>query len=126
MRLNVPTAVAVVLALVGGVLQVLNQVIHGISNPWHELFTFGLLVITGIGISPLVGVGFRNALHLTLAATTTITILVMTLTAAVQTLSLDSTVKGIILGILTVAAGLGFGAATGPGAPAAVVVPPAA
>jgi hypothetical protein len=124
MKLNIPTAVAVVLALVGGVLQVLNQTSFHFAASWHELIVFGLLVITGIGISPLVGPSFRNALHLTLAATTTITVIVMVLAAAVQTLSLDASLKGIINGILTVLAGLGFGAATGsagvPQSPAAV------
>lgn len=127
MKLNIPTGLAVVLSLIAGVLTLLNQISFGLAVPWHQLVTFGLVFLVSIGISPLTHGAFRNALHLSGAASTVITTVVMALTAAVTTLSLTSDVKGIIVGVLTFLAGIGFGPIGGPVVPAVVpvVVPPA-
>jgi hypothetical protein len=114
MRLNIPTAVALVLSLVAGVLAVLNVTTFQFTQPWHNDITVALVFLAAIGISPLVGPYFRNALHLTAAASVVITAVLMAASAAITTLNLSTDAKGIIVGILTFLAGIGFGPATGP------------
>ncbi len=112
-KLNLPSSLAVILSLVAGVLEVLNQVTFGFPAPWHTFTTYGLLVLAMVGISPLVGTAFRqaltNAFHVSGVLFTVLSIVTMAIAAAVTTFSIDSTWKGILLGIVAVLGGLGFG-----------------
>ncbi len=116
MRLNIPTAIALALSLVAGVLAVLNVTTLQFSQPWHQDITVALVFLAAIGISPLIGPAFRNALHLTPSASVMITAVLMAASAAITTLNLSTDVKGAIVGVLTFLAGVGFG-------PTAVPVP---
>ena len=123
LKINIPSGLAVILAVLAGFLQVLNQTTYGFAAPWHTLVTYVLVVLSAVGISPLVGTAFRqalaNALHVSGTVFTILTVIAMAVTAALQTFTLDSTTYGILAGIVTVLAGLGFG-------PNAVAPPPPA
>lgn len=111
MRLNIPTGITVILGLIGGVLEYLNQASFGLQAPWAQVITFGLYVLAVIGVSPLVHSAFRNALHLTPAEATVITSLAALLAAAITTFGLSGEVKGILEGVLAFLAFVGFGPA---------------
>ena len=113
MKLNVPTAVATVLAAVGGILNWLNTATFGLPPAWHQVVTYGLLFLASIGVTPLVGAALgtviRNILHLTAAALTVITVAEFALVAAVTTFGLSQDVKGVVIGVVTFLAGIGLG-----------------
>lgn len=115
LKFNLPDWVSVVLGLVAGVLEYLNQNIsQGLfhfGGPWPQVIAFGLFVLGVIGVSPLVHSAFRSALHLSPGLAAAITAVLTILAAAVTTFSLNHEVKGIILAIIAFAAFAGFGAA---------------
>lgn len=111
MRIRIPSWATVGLGLLAGVLVALNQVSFGFEPPWHQVVLYGLVAISAFGISPLIGPDFANALHVSHRLMTVITTLLLTVAAAVQTLSISQDAKGIVLGIVTVIGSLGFGSA---------------
>lgn len=115
--IHVPSVLVVVLGLLGGVLQYLNQASFGFQHPWDQLITFGLYVVPLFGASVLTGAAFRSALHLSPAVTTLVTTIAAALAAAITTFGWTGEVRGIAEGILAFLAFVGFGAA-----PAAAVV----
>jgi hypothetical protein len=126
MKFNVPTVLATVLAIVAGLAQYFNQATFGLSPAWHSALTYGILLISLLGISPLVGAeigaAIRNLLHISATLTTVIGLVIFAASAAVTTFSLSMDVKGLILGILAFLAAIGFGPVA-PGTP--VPAPPA-
>lgn len=109
-KLNVPTAVTVVLGLVAGILTVLVHNTFGFSVGWSNYAATILVFLSVLGINPLVGSAFRNALHLSPAVTLVITAL---LTAAAfgvtQIGGISHDAVGIVQGIIAFAGALGFG-----------------
>lgn len=113
-----PAAVASPLTLpsgvvwaIGAALGVLAGFVHtfGFAAPWATVLSIGIVFFGAIGISPLVGTAFRNALHLPAAAAVVITAGLTALTAAAPTFHAGSTWLGVIQGIIAFAATLGFG-----------------
>lgn len=111
-RLNLPSALTLVLGLLGGVLEYLNTNTFGFTAPWREVITYGLYALAVIGVSPLVHSAFRNALHLSAGVSVTITILATLLAAAITTFSgMSLELQGILQGVVAFLAFVGFGPA---------------
>lgn len=121
LKLNLPSWATTVLSLLAGVVAVLNTTTFGFDQPWKQILTIGALGLSTIGISPLIGPAFRNALHLSHNVMVLITAAVVVLGGAVETFSWSTSARGITIGILAVLGGLGFGTGTGP---VPVVAPP--
>lgn len=106
--LNLPSGVVVA---IGCVLGALAGAVHtfGFTAPW-EKYVAVIIVFTGaLGISPLVGSAFRNAIHLGATASLVITAGLTALVFAIPTFGVDATTQGILQGIVVFAATLGFG-----------------
>jgi hypothetical protein len=106
--LNLPTWFTTGLSLLAGALSVLNQTTFGFPAPWGTSLTIALLFLSGLGISPLVGARFQNALHLSPRLSLAISTALAAAGAAALTID-DKTARAIVVGILTFLAGLGFG-----------------
>jgi hypothetical protein len=105
---NLPTAVTTVLSLVAGALAVLNQTTFGFPPPWGTSLTVVLMFLSGLGISPLVGPGFKNALHLSPQVSLAIATALGAAGTAALTIS-DEPIRALVVGVLTFLSGLGFG-----------------
>ena len=111
-----------VLGVLAGALQYLNQATFTFGPPWRDVITFGLYVVAIIGVSPLSHQTFRNALHLPPGLATLVTVIATVLAAAILTFhGLSPQAKGGLEGVLAFLAFIGFGAAPVP-APAAAVL----
>lgn len=120
-----PNWLSVVLGLVGGVLEYLNQASFHLQPPWGQVVTFGLYGLAVFGVSPLAHNAFRNALHISTQLATAITGIAALMAAAITTFSLSPTTKGILEGVLAFLAFAGFGPAfSSSPAPAGVVAQP--
>ena len=106
--LNLPSGVVVVIACALGALA---GAVHtfGFAAPWATVLSIGIVFFGAIGISPLVGSAFKNALHLPAAVVVVITAGLTALTAAAPSFHAGSTWLGIIQGVIAFAATLGFG-----------------
>jgi phosphate starvation-inducible membrane PsiE len=107
-KIGLPSIVVVVLSLIAGAIQVLNEVVFHLSSDWHAYLAIILVFLAGIGISPLVGARFKAALHLPPWLGYLITAGMSALTLAMTTLHIGSVAHAVIAAVLTVLAGLGF------------------
>lgn len=107
-KLNLPSWVVVGLGLLAGIAEyvVLNV---PIVQPWKTGAAVVVLMIGGLGISPLMGAAFTNALHISHNLAQLITAAVTALGLAVTTLSMSSELKGVLVGLLAFLATVGFG-----------------
>lgn len=105
---TLPAVATLILSLIAGVLSVLNQTTFGFPAPWGTSLTIALLFLSSIGISPLTGANFRNALHLPASVIMVVSAAIAAGGTAALNIS-DSTTRAVVIGILTVLAGLGFG-----------------
>lgn len=121
LKFNIPTALTAVLGVAGGILEYLNQQTFGFPPVWHQAVQYGVLLITLVGVTPLVGnsIGaeIRNLLHMSAGLFTTICLVVYALAAAVTTFSIDGVAKALILAVIAFLSAIGFGP-IGPGASA--------
>lgn len=108
MKFQLPAPLLVVLGLLGGVLEYLNQATFGFPHPWDQLITFGLFIIPLLGATVLVGPQFQAALHLPASVVTAIGVVMAALAAAVTTFSLSGGVKGLIEGLIAFLLFAGF------------------
>lgn len=113
MILKLPSKWALVLSLVAGGLEVVNEVVLPIGAQWHAYITVGLTFLAGLGISPLVGVAFKNALHLPQGVSLAISSAMAAVTLILTQLTISPGLKSIIGGVLTFLSGIGFGPAWG-------------
>jgi len=105
-KLKIPHWLTIGLGAVLGVVGALNVATFGLKSPWTELVTFLCAGAASLGVSPLVHGALRNALHLTFPAALSIAGGMTTLCTAVTATHWDSTIKGIVVGVLTAAAGV--------------------
>ena len=122
MKIHIPSWLAIVLSVGAGILSVLNVAVFGFTAPWQDFVTIGLAVLAALGISPLTGQSLQTVLHISHAAALSLATALTTAVVAVTTLSMDKTLKGIIIGVLTLIAGVLFGPSV---APAPTPTPPA-
>lgn len=116
--IGIPTIAALILGLLAGVAQVINEAVLEASSQWHAYITVILVFAAGIGISPLVGPAFRAALHLPAWAGYLISAAMAAAVLALSTVSMATLPHAIVAAVLTVLAALGF-------APSSIaVVPP--
>jgi uncharacterized membrane protein len=109
LTIGLPTVVATVLSLLAGAFQVfLVSNLFAVPPAWREMGIVVLVFFAGIGINPLVGHSFYAALKLKPGIANLIAALLAAATTATTTLTLPPLTQAIILGVLTVAAGLGF------------------
>lgn len=108
---RLPTAVTVGLALLAGLITVLNTTTFGFVAPWKAVLTVALVFIAGLGIGPLTGAGFRNALHIPQNLNVIISAAIAAATIGSTTIGMSTAAHAIVAGVLTVLAGLGFGTA---------------
>lgn len=108
--IGLPHVVALILGLLAGGLQAL--IVGGIlplPESWKELAVVLLVFLAGIGINPLVGHNFYAALKLPPGVANAISAILAAAATAVTTIQgLPHTGQAIILGVLTLAATLGF------------------
>ena len=120
--LKLPAVVVLILAVVAGILEYLNATTWGVTGPFHSVITYGIFVITALGVTAAVGgqlgIDIEELLHLTPALVAVLTTLAVVLGGAVQTLSISGPVKGIILGVIAF-----ITTCFGPGATAVVATP---
>jgi hypothetical protein len=122
-RITLPTWATTVIALIAGVLVALNQTTFDFDATWKNVFTVALIFIGGLGISPLTGNAFRNALHLPQNVITLISAGSAALAVGVTTFGWSSTTQAIVTGVLAVLATLGFGT-SGVTVPPSKLAPP--
>ncbi len=106
--LKLPSRVTVLLGLLAGVLAYLNESAFGFSPEWRGYISFGLILLSGLGITPLVGPAFRAALHLSTSASAAISTALATLALVVHSIALPLDVRGVLQAVLTFAAAVGF------------------
>lgn len=121
--LGLPTIAALVLSLIAGALQVVNQVVLSGHPEAFAGVTVLMVFLAGIGVSPLVGSQFRAALNLTPTISYILTGLVSAVTLALATLTVPTIVHDVLSVVLTIAAGLGFAPAVAGTAAIAKPVP---
>lgn len=102
----------VVLSLVAGALAVLNQTTFDFGGQWHQVVTVSLVFLAGLGITPLTGAAFKNALHLPHAAAVIITGVFVAMQAVQLDISMSPAVHAVLAGVIVILAGLGFGTGT--------------
>lgn len=107
--LQLPSIAVVVLGLVAGVLTLLVHNTFGITPPWTNYAAITLVFLSAIGVSPLVGSAFKNALHLSLAVSTIITALLTAAAVGATQLGWPPDTVGVVQGVIAFAAALGFG-----------------
>jgi hypothetical protein len=108
---HLPTPVTIGLSLLAGLLTVLNTTTFHFISPWKAVLTVALVFIAGLGIGPLTGANFRNALHIPQNVNVVISSAFAAATIASTTITMSLTAHAIAVGVLTVFAGLGFGTA---------------
>lgn len=114
---GLPTLVVVILSLIAGALQVINQLVLTHYPEWQGVIAVFLIFIVSIGITPATGNAFRTLLHLPPWAYTLISAFIAALTGVLQIAGLSTAVHAVIATVLTVLAALGFGASTVPDVP---------
>jgi hypothetical protein len=110
--LKLPTWAATVLGLIAGAAAVLNEVAFGLDAEWRSFISVGLVFLAGLGIAPLVGPAFRAALHLSQTVSIFISASLGALALGVHTLNTSEGVRGVLQGVLTFAAAVGFAPTT--------------
>jgi len=124
-NIGIPTIAAVVLALLAGVAQVINEVVLEASSQWHAYILVLLVFASGVGISPLVGGNFRATLHLPAWAGYLISALMAAIVLALSTVGMSEVVHAILAAVLTILAALGFAPASSVMEPPVPAPPPA-
>lgn len=102
-----PSQYTTILALVCGVLTVLNQTTFGLPTAAKTGITVALGAFEFLGIGPLLGPKFKAALHLPAAVGTAISIVLLVALVVVQQ---DTSLpySAIVIGVINVLGGLGF------------------
>lgn len=109
LQLKLPSVATTVAALVLGVLTVLNTTTFQPGPPWQTGINIALLAGAAFGVAPLLGKAWASALNLTVAQTSLVTGVLSFLQLWQQSEPLSTTLHAVIVGVITVAAGLGFG-----------------
>ena len=115
--IGLPTLAATILALVGGVLQVINYSLIPGSSVLHGYIALALYFLLASGIPPLVGPAFKAALHLPAWASYLLSALLGVGMLAVGTVPMPDLAREIISAAVTVLSALGFSPAVVPVAP---------
>lgn len=101
---KLPATIALVLGIVAGILEYLNQTTFGFPNAWYNVVKFGLFVITTFGVTAAtghqLGLAIENLLHFSPAVINGIGVAAVVLGGAVTTFGISGVVKGIILGAI--------------------------
>lgn len=117
-KVKLPSSVTLVLSAALGILSGLNVATFGLGAPWTQLVTFGCAALAAVGITPLAHQALRNVLHLTYPAALSIGGALTTLCAGITAASMNVTVKGVLVGLVTAAVGALVGPSDAPAAPA--------
>lgn len=104
-----PTAETLIASLAAGVLTVLIHTTFGIPAPWLNYCSVALVALATLGINPVVGSAFTNAIHASPALVATISSILGAAAILVTQVGLSSMLVGIVQGLVAVAGGLGFG-----------------
>jgi hypothetical protein len=102
--ITVPNTLVLALAIIGGILEYLNQNTFGFSTQVQEAVRYGILVITAFGVTIPVGrelgVDIVTLLKVPTWVLLLITILAYAIAAAVSAFGISGIWKGIILGVV--------------------------
>jgi hypothetical protein len=107
--LKLPSWATTALACIAGLAAVLNQTTFDLVAPWKSVLAIAIVFVAGLGIGPLTGAAFRNALHIPQNVNIIISAAIGAASIAVTTLSMSTAAHATILAALTILAGLGFG-----------------
>lgn len=109
---RLPHIAAVILACAAGAAQVLNETLIGVTGMWHAYIGLGLVIAAYLGVKPLVGAGFRAAVHAPAWVAQTLTAIVGVATIVVgQLTGAPGWVQPTLAAAVTVLVALGFGPA---------------
>jgi hypothetical protein len=108
MTLAIPHIAAVVLACIAGAAQLLNQTTFALPSRWHAYIGLGLAVAAYLGIKPLVGDQFRQALPVPSWVSQAITTLLGVAAIVLGQLPADSPIQPELAAVVTMLLGLGF------------------
>jgi len=101
---SLPSALVLVLAIIGGILEYLNQNTFGFPPAWHHAVTYGILLVTMFGVSIPVGkqlgLDIDHLLHITPAAAVGIASVAYAIAAAIGTFDVSGVLKGVLLGVV--------------------------
>ena len=114
---GLPTAAAVALGLLAGALEVCNEVVLELDPAWHSYLAVALVVLAGVGVSPVTGPAFRAALHLPPWLSYIISAGMAAGVLAFGVTPMSGVAHAVLAGVLTVLAALGFAPARIPAAP---------
>lgn len=122
-KFKIPSQVTIGLGVLAGILGGLNVASFGLAQPWSELVTFMCAAVASIGIGPLTHAALRNALHLPYPTALALAGVMTTATAGITAANMDQTLKGVLVGLLTAAAGVLVGPDSSPVVPAPIPTP---
>lgn len=111
--LPIPHIVAVILSCAAGAAQVINQTLLTVPAAWHAYIGLGLAVAAYLGIKPLVGDQFRQALPVPAWVSQAITALVGVATIVAGQVAVPAPIGTALAAAVTVLLGLGFAGPAG-------------
>ena len=106
---KMPKKLAIVLAILAGVVEGLNVTVFGLPPADQQWVTIGVSVMAILGINPLVGPALDTALHLTHATVIMIGTMDTAIIVAITTTSWASGLKETLVGVLTLIGGAVLG-----------------
>lgn len=106
---SLPSAATLILGLIAGVLTGLVHSSFGFGAPWANYASITLVFISALGVSPLVGTAFRNALHLPPTISLIITAALTAAAVGATQIGLSVTDVAIVQGVVAFVGTLGFG-----------------
>ena len=108
--IGLPKLATLILALIGGVAQVVNYSVISAGTQLHALLALAIYFLIAVGIPPLTGLAFKGALHLPAWASYLLGALLGVAMLAIGTVHMSGTVKEWISTVITVLSALGFSA----------------
>jgi hypothetical protein len=109
-----PKIATLVLALIGGVLQVLNYSVISATSSVHAIIAVIIYFLISAGIPPLTGNAFRGAIHMPAWVSYVVSGLLGSAVLAITTVHMDAAVHETVAAIITVVEALGFSAQVEP------------
>lgn len=112
--IGLPKLATLILALVGGVAQVVNYSVISAGSQLHSLIALAIYFLIAVGIPPLTGLAFKGALHLPAWASYVTGALIGVAMLAIGTVQMGASLREWLSTAITVLSALGFSASVIP------------
>jgi hypothetical protein len=109
-----PKIATLVLALIGGVLQILNYSVISATSSVHAIIAVIIYFLISAGIPPLTGDAFRAAIHMPAWVSYVVSGLLGSAVLAITTVHMDAAVHETLAAVITIVEALGFSAQIDP------------